>query len=173
MTFCLGKKNASWRKQKLQERFYFSLRAICYLHTKLILLVSSNILWVLFGFFLFVCLLCFVISRKVHGYSQNLASRYLDWAGDERRHQPFSYSWGMRTHPFWLICPLPSSQETQSCTETFIWWVKSEPASHFNSPHEKGFAWRVTGSQGWGVTGKVVGTSCFPTAKDNQSRAGT
>lgn len=125
---CL-EKNASWRKQKLQERFYFSLRAICYLHTKLILLLSSNFLWVLFRFFLFVCLLCSVISHKVGGYSQNLASRCLDWAGNERRHQPFSNSWGKRTHPFWLICPLPSSRETQSCTETFIWWVKSEPAS--------------------------------------------
>lgn len=45
-----------------------------------------------FVWVLFVCLLCFVVSRKVHGYSQNLASRCLDWAGDERRHQPFSYS---------------------------------------------------------------------------------
>lgn len=77
----------------------------------------------------FVCLLCFVVSRKVHGYSQNLARCCGDWAGDKRRHQPFSYSWGMRTHPFWLICPLPSSWETQNCTKTLIWWIKLETAS--------------------------------------------
>lgn len=67
----LGK--GSLKKIEIAVAFFFWLRAIYYLHTKLILLVSSNFLWdflwvIVLGFFFWGGVAFLIIFLKVYGY---------------------------------------------------------------------------------------------------------